>query len=55
MRHAWKTIKMQIDTWQENMTERDELEDLGVNGRMILNGCQRKGVRMIPLGQDVDK
>jgi hypothetical protein len=27
--------EMQIDTWQENMRERDELEDLGVNGRKM--------------------
>jgi hypothetical protein len=33
---------MQIDTWQENMRERDELEELDVNGRIILNGCQSK-------------
>jgi hypothetical protein len=28
------------------MRERDELEDLGVNGRIILNGCQSKWVKM---------
>jgi hypothetical protein len=33
---------MQIDFWQENMRERSDLEDLGVNGRIMLNGCQRK-------------
>jgi len=40
---------MQIDSWQENMRERSDLEDLSVNGRIILNGCQRKGVRMYGL------
>jgi hypothetical protein len=31
------------------MRERDELEDLGVNGRIILNGCQSKWVKMYGL------
>lgn len=40
---------MEIDSWQENMKERGDLEDLGVNGRIILNRCQRKRVRMYDL------
>ena len=49
MRHAWKTREMQIDPWQENMKERGDLEDLSVNGRIILNGFQRKGLKMYGL------
>jgi hypothetical protein len=36
MWHVWGRGGMHIGSWWGNLSERDQLEDLGVDGRIIL-------------------
>jgi hypothetical protein len=36
--HEWRTSKMRRGLWFENPKERDHLEDIGFDGRVILKG-----------------
>jgi hypothetical protein len=33
--------------WRDNMSEKDHLDDLGVDGRIILNGYSRSGMERL--------
>jgi len=41
--------------WWRNLRERDHLEDLGVDGRIILHFALKKGVYYIDVAQDTDR
>ena len=36
MWHAWNTIEINAEFWWGNLTERDHLEELDLDGRIIL-------------------
>jgi len=40
--HAWETREMHTEFWSENLKVRDYSEDLGVEGRKILELILRK-------------
>ena len=46
MWHVWVTLQVHTQFWWGDLMERDHLEDLGVDGRIILTG-QAKYVRQI--------
>ena len=44
MWHEWETGQVHTGFWSVDLRERFHLEDLGVDGRMILNGLSRSGI-----------
>ena len=42
MWHVWETAEVQTGFWWGDLTERDHLENLGVDGRMILKFIFKK-------------
>ena len=58
MWHTWGAEEVQIGIWWRNLKERDHLEDIGVDVRIILKWIfknQAGGVEWIDLAQDRDK
>jgi hypothetical protein len=58
MWHAWERRGKFIRSWWESQKERDDLEDLGVRGRMEsywVLGRLARGVEWIQLAQDRDR
>jgi hypothetical protein len=60
MRHVYGTEEVHTEFWWGNPKERDHLEDLGVDGRMILKWILKKygglvGVNSILLVKDRKK
>jgi hypothetical protein len=42
MWHIWETGQMRKGLWWEDLRERDHLEDLGLDGRVILKSIFKK-------------
>jgi hypothetical protein len=42
MWHAWDRVKISTGFWSEELKERENLEDLGVDGRIILKYILQK-------------
>jgi hypothetical protein len=42
MWHVWETRKVHRGFWCGDLRERDDLEDLGVDGRIILKWISKK-------------
>ena len=42
MWHSWDRIQMGVGFWSENLRERENLEDLGVDGKIILQYILQK-------------
>jgi hypothetical protein len=42
MQHVWGREELHIGFWWENLRERDNLEDIDVDGRIILRWIFRK-------------
>ena len=59
MQHVWGRGKKHTGFWWGNLRERDHLEDLGVDGRIILRWVFRKwdggGMDWIDLAQERDR
>jgi hypothetical protein len=56
MWHVWGRREEHKGLWSENLRERDNLEDLGLDGRQILKWILRKwdgGMDWIDLAQDM--
>jgi len=53
MWHVWGTGEVQTGLWWEDLRERDHLEDVGVDGRIILKWISKQwdgGVEWIDRG-----
>ena len=59
MWHVWGTGEVRTGFWWEDLRERDHLEDLGVDGRIILKRIFKKwdeeGMDWIDVAEDRDK
>jgi hypothetical protein len=38
MQHAWEKIEIHTEFWLQNLKEGDHVEDLNVDGKIILRG-----------------
>jgi hypothetical protein len=47
MWHVWVREEVRREFWWGNMSDRDYMEDIGVNGRIILKSILNKSVRMM--------
>ena len=52
MWHVWETVKVYTGFWWEDLWERDHLEYLGIDGRIIVGWG---GVDWVDLAQDRDR
>jgi hypothetical protein len=58
MQHVWGRREVRTGFWRGNLSERDQLEDIGVDGRIILKWIFKKlqGDRdWVDLAQDTDR
>jgi hypothetical protein len=58
MYHVWRGGRVNTELWCGNLRERDNLEDPGVDGRIMLKRISKKwdgGMDWIDLAQDRDR